>query len=180
MLAVAAGVDVAGEGEDEGHGVFADGVAVDAAGGGQADAALAEGVEVELVDAGADGLDETEAGGDVEEMVLPETGDEQDIGFGQAGNHFLRGPGLKVLDALLPGGGVAAQMGLAAGKDRFQLIGYVGEADGQVFGCGKGWVVIGLLRGGCFAGSWRRDSKALYSTGARDRAMRRGVGPGWG
>ena len=81
VLAVAAGVDVAGEGEDEGHGVFADGVAVDAAGGGQADAALPEGVEVELVDAGADGLDEAEAGCDVEEVVLPEAGDEEDVGF---------------------------------------------------------------------------------------------------
>ena len=155
LLAVAAGVDVAGEGEDEGHGVFADGVAVDAAGGGQADAALAEGVEVELVDAGADGLDEAEAGRDVEELVLPEAGDEEDIGLREAGSHFLRGPGLEVPDALLPGGGVAVQMGLAAGEDRFQLIGYVGEADGQVCGRGKGvgrhWAAPLRVHGGLLA-----------------------------
>ena len=81
-------------------------------------------------------------------MVLPEAGDEQDIRLREAGNHFLRGPDLEVLDALLPGGGVAVKMGLAAGEDCFQLIGYVGEADGQVCGRGKGV-------GGHWAAPWR-------------------------
>ena len=59
LLVIAAGVDVAGEGQNQGHGVFADRVAVDAAGGSQTDAPAPQRVQVELVDAGADRLDET-------------------------------------------------------------------------------------------------------------------------
>ena len=39
---------------------------------------------------------------------------------------------------------------------------------------------MGRLRGGCIAGSWRRDCQALYSTGARDRAMPEGCWSGMG
>ena len=107
-LAVAPGVDVAGEGQDQGHGVFADGVAVDAAGGCETDAPLPQRVEVELIDAGADRLDETQAGGDVQEVVLPESGNQQHVRRGQAGGQVLRCPGLEVLDAPLLGRGAAA------------------------------------------------------------------------
>ena len=107
-LAVASGVDVAGEGQDQGHGVFADGVAVDAAGGCETDAPLPQRVEVELIDAGADGLDETQAGGDVQEFVLPESGDQQHIRRGQAGGQVRWRPRLEVLNALLLGGCAAA------------------------------------------------------------------------
>ena len=71
VLVVAGFGQAAGHGEDEGHGVFGDGAGVDAGGAGEADVAGGEGCAVELVGAGADGLDEAEFGGDVEQVVAP-------------------------------------------------------------------------------------------------------------
>ena len=57
-LAITSQMKMAEKRQDQGKGVIGDGVAVDAAGAGQADIAAAQLVERELVVAGADRLDE--------------------------------------------------------------------------------------------------------------------------
>ena len=108
LLAVPPAVDVAREGQDQGHGMFADRVAVDAAGGSEADAPLPQRVQVKLVDAGADRLDESQAGRDVQEFVLPESGNQQHIRLRQTGGQICRCPDLEVLYTPLPDWGAAA------------------------------------------------------------------------
>src|ERR1700731_3800028 len=100
--------------------MLGDGAGVDALGAGEADALGGENLTRILIDAGARRLDEFQLAGGGDEIVVPQTGDDEDIGVADAADELVATAHLE-----------AGEARLAGGEARLKMIRDMGKADGQ-------------------------------------------------